>query len=82
MCYRAGKFVDTFIHIDCSCSAGQKRCIGSIHLKYEREALNDIDLVTGRSWGGRRHSCQNRAVHETNCTIRIVSALNGFISKA
>lgn len=46
---RAGKIIDCFIPL--YCTTGRKRGIGFVRFKTEREALNAIELIKGRSLG-------------------------------
>lgn len=48
---RVGRIVDSFIPVDWT--TRRKRGFGFVRFKFEKEASNAINIVTGRSWGGR-----------------------------
>lgn len=54
MVFRAGKIIDTFLPIDRS--TGKKMGFGFVRSRHYQEAQSAIEMVQGRSWGGRRIS--------------------------
>lgn len=48
---RLGRIVDSFIPVDWT--TRRKRGFGFVRFKFEKEASNALNIVTGRSWGGR-----------------------------
>lgn len=54
MVFRAGKIINTFLPIDRS--TGKKMGFGFVRFRHYQEAQSAIEMVQGRSWGGRRIS--------------------------